>query len=174
MTNLGTLALVTALVAGQAERPSEHLKLFQPLIGQWVHVGAAQSDSVAFGPKGTEFRAVMTFTWAINKNAVQIRWSGKAAEKEAVQFVELVGWNAKQDKLISHGFSSLGAVEHNVWSRNGNTVICDCQGINAEGKDVSIRYLNTVDGDTLDFRITDVVVDGEKQPDEEYKYHRIR
>jgi hypothetical protein len=173
MTNLGTLALVTALVAGQGQ-PSEHLKLFQPLIGQWIYVGATQSDSVAFGPKGTEFRAVMTISWAINKSAVQIRWSGKAAGKEAVQFVELVGWDAKQNRLISHGFNSLGAVEHNVWSQDGNTVTCECQGIDAEGKEVSILYLNTVEGDTLDFRITGVVVDGEGQPDEEYKYRRVR
>ncbi len=52
-------------------------------------------------PKGTEFGAAMTFSWAINKNAVQIRWSGKAAPKEAVEFVKRVGWDAKQMKLIS-------------------------------------------------------------------------
>lgn len=174
MTSLGTIALVAALTAGQAEVPAAHTKIFQPLIGQWVRIGSAQSDSPAFGPKGTEFSAVITYTWAINKNALQIRWVGKAAQKKPVQFVELIGWDAKQKKLVSQGFSSLGAVEHNVWSRKGKTVICDTKGMDAEGKEVTMKYLHTFDGDTMTFRLTDMIVHGEKQPDEEYTYRRVR
>jgi hypothetical protein len=174
MTNLGTLALLAAIAAGQADAPAEHLKIFQPLIGQWIHVGPTQSDSPAFGPKGTEFGAIVTFTWAINKNALQIQWVGKAAHKDSVQFVELVGWDRKQKKLVSQGFSSTGNVDHNVWSCDGNTVICVTTGVTDEGKEVTMRWLHTFDGDTMTVATTDMVVDGKKQPDEETKYRRVR
>ncbi len=174
MTNLGTLALLVALTAGQAESPSDHLKILQPLVGEWVCVGPTQSDSPAFGPKGTEITSFVTYTWAINKNALQIRWVGKAAKKKPVHFVELIGWDAKQEKLVSQGFGSLGAVEHNVWTRDGKTVICDTQGVTDEGKDVTMKYLHTFDGDTMTCRYVEMTIDGKKQPDEEYKYRRVK
>ncbi len=174
MVSLSTLTLVAALAAGQTGSPAAQMKMFQPLIGQWIYIGTTQSDTPAFGPQGTDFCANMTFTWAIGRNAVQIRWSGKAAGKEAIEFVELIGWDAKQNKIVSQGFNSVGGVEHNVWSRDGETAICESTGIGAEGKDVTIRYENTVEGDILIFRIRSVVVDGEKKPDEEYKYRRVR
>jgi len=174
MTSLGSIALLAALTVAQTESPSGHLKDLQPLVGQWVRIGPAQSDSPAFGPKGTEFSSVITYTWAINKNALQIRWVGKAANKKPVQFIELIGWDAKQKKVVSQGFGSDGAVEHNVWFRKGNTVICDTKGIDAEGKEVTLKYVHTFDGDSMTYRMTDMIVDGEKQPDEEYTYRRVK
>ncbi|NLY02885.1 MAG: hypothetical protein GXY83_43090 [Rhodopirellula sp.] len=131
MTPLGTIALIAALAAGQIETPSEHLKVLQPLIGQWVYMGPVQSDSQGIGPKGTEIIAVMTYTWAINKNALQIHWAGKSVDKKPVQFVELIGWDGKQKKLASQGFGSAGGVEHNVWTCEDGVVVCDTKGLNS-------------------------------------------
>jgi hypothetical protein len=86
----------------------------------------------------------------------------------------LVGWDPQQKKLVSHGFGSMGAVEHNVWSVDGITIICDTRGVTDEGKEMTLKYLHTFDGDTMMCRLTDMIVDGAKQPDEEYKYRRVR
>lgn len=169
-----SLLVATTLLVGQTDRPSQHTRIFQPLIGQWVHVGPTQSDSPSLGPKGTEFIAVMTYTWAIDRNALQIRWSGKSAEKKPVHFVELVGWDRKQKKLVSHGVGSMGSIEHNVWTRDGDVIICHTTAVSEEGKDLSLKYLHEIDGDTLTFTVVDITVDGEKQPDEIYKYRRAR
>jgi hypothetical protein len=174
MTNLGTLALLAAITAGQAGTPSDHLKILQPLIGQWVHVGSTQSDSPTLGPKGTEIGIVVTYTWAIDKNALQIQLVAKAAHKKSAQFVELVGWDPQQKKLVSQCFGSAGTVEHNVWSVDGKTIICDTKGVTDEGKEVTMKYLHTFDGDTMTCRLADMIVDGAKQPDEEFKYRRVR
>ncbi|MHB8952092.1 MAG: hypothetical protein ACYC4U_03875 [Pirellulaceae bacterium] len=174
MTNSEIPTSGAAVPAGESDGPSEHLRLFQPFVGQWMHMGTTQSDSPALGPKGSEFGAVMTYAWAVNKSALQIHWVAKAARKESVQFVELIGWDAAQMKLVSQGFSSLGAVEHNVWSGDGTTAVCDTKGLTAEGKQVTMRYLHIFAGDTMTFRLTEMVVDGKKQPDEEYKYRRVR
>ncbi len=173
MTSLA-LTLVAALAAGQADAPPEHMKVLQPLVGQWIYIGPAQSDTPVFGPKGTEVGMVLTYTWAINKNALQIQWVGKADKKKGGQFVELVGWDSKQKKLVSHGFGSGGGIEHNVWSRDGETVVCDTTGVTDEGKDVTMKYLHTIHDDTLTLRYTDITIDGVKQPDEEYKFRRVR
>lgn len=169
-----SLLVATALLVGQADRPSEHLKGLQPLIGQWVCQGVVQSDSPDLGPKGTEFLAVITYTWAIDKNALQIQWVGKSPQKKPVRFVELIGWDGEQKKMVSQGFASTGSVEHNVWTRDGKVIVCHTKGINAEGKSVTLRYLHEIDGDTMTFRLVDITVDGEKQPNEEYKYRRVR
>jgi hypothetical protein len=174
MTSLATLALVAAMAVGQTDSPSEHLKILQPLVGQWVYVGPTQVDSPAFGPKGTEIGVVVTYTWAINKNAFQIQWVAKVAHKDSAQFVELVGWDSKQKKLVSQGFGSAGNVEHNVWSSEGNAVICATTGVTDEGKEVTMKYVHTVDGDTLTCRYVDMTVDGVKQPEEVYTYRRVR
>jgi hypothetical protein len=174
MTSLGTVALMAALTVGQTDSPSEHLKALQPLIGQWVYVGPAQSDSPGIGPKGTEFIAVMTYTWAINKNALRIQWVGKSADRKPVQFVELIGWDGKQKKLVSQGFGSLGAVEHNVWTREKAVVICNTKGVDDEGQEVSLRYLHKFSGDTMTFELVDTTVEGEEKPDVEFKYRRVR
>ena len=174
MTNLAALALLAAITAGQADAPSEQLKILEPLVGQWVHIGPTQSDSPVFGPKGTEFGAVVTFTWAINKNALQIQLVAKATHKESVQFVELVGWDRKQKKLVSQCFGSEGTVEHSVWSVDGKTIIGDARSVTDDGKEVTMKYLHTFDGDTMTLRYADMIVDGVKQPDEEYKYRRVR
>jgi hypothetical protein len=174
MTNLGTLALLAAITVGQADSPSEHLKILQPLIGQWVYVGSTQSDSPSLGPKGTEIGIVVTYTWAINKNALQIQLVAKATHKESAQFVELVGWDPQQKKLVSQCFGSGGTVEHSVWSVDGKTIIGDARGVTDDGKEVTMKYLHTFDGDTMTLRYADMIVGGEKQPDEEYTYRRVR
>ena len=72
------------------------------------------------------------------------------------------------------GFSSIGAVEHNTWYREGKTIVCEGKGLSPDGKEVKIKYLHDFDGDFLIFKLTEMVVDGEKQPDEVFKYRRIR
>ena len=169
-----TLLIASSLIAGQVERPSEHLKVLQPLIGQWVYVGPVQSDSPGLGPKGTEVIAVITYTWAMNKNALRIQWVGKSAGRKPVQFVELVGWDGKQKELVSQGFGSLGGVEHNVWTCEDGVPICDTKAVDAEGKDVTLKYLHEFDGETMTMRMVDIMVEGEKQPEEQYRYRRVR
>ena len=122
MINLGSVALLAALAAGQADKPAEHMKIFEPLIGQWVYIGETQGDTPGIGPKGTEFGSTLTYNWVINNSAVEIHWRGKSADRQAVQFVELVGWDPKERKLVSQGFSSFGGVEYNVWNRDGDVV----------------------------------------------------
>lgn len=174
MTSLTTLALVAAMAVGQNDPPSDHLKILQPLIGQWVYVGPTQSDSPSLGPKGTEIAIVVTYTWAINRNALQIQLVAKVAHKKSLQFVELVGWDPQQQKLVSQCFGSGGTVETSVWSVGGKTIIGDARGVTDEGKEVTLKYLHTVDGDTMTLRYADMIVDGVKQPDEEYTYRRVR
>jgi len=169
-----TLALIATLVGAQPDAPSTHLKPLQPLIGQWVYVGPLQSDSPAIGPKGTEFIAIGTYTWAINRNALRIEWVAKSADRKPVQFVELIGWDAKQTKLVSHGFGSAGHVEHNVWSCDNGVVICDTKGVDAEGKEIALKYLHSFEGDTMTMRMVELTVEGKEQPEEQYKYRRVR
>lgn len=169
-----SLLAAAALVVGQTDTPSEHLKVLQPLIGQWVCQGTVQSDAPGLGPKGTEFIAVMTYTWAIDKNALEVQWVGKSSQNKPVRFIELIGWDQEQKKLVSQGFGSLGAVEHNVWTCDGKVIVCNTKGVDTKGKAVSLKYLHEIDGDTLTFRVVDITVDGEKQPEETYKYRRVR
>jgi len=169
-----TLALLTTLAAAQPDMPSEHLQQLQPLIGQWVCVGSAQSDSPGIGPKGTEFIAVATYAWAINKNALQINFVAKSADRKPVQVVELIGWDAGQKTLVSQAFGSGGHVEHNVWSCENGVVICETKGVDVEGKEVALKYLHTFEGDTMTMRMAGLTVDGKTQPEESYKYRRVR
>ncbi len=174
MTSFATLALVAAITVGQTDTPPKHLKILQPLIGQWVYVGLTQSDSPSLGPKGTEIAIVVTYTWAIKQNALQIQLVAKTAHKKSVQFVELVGWDPQQKKLVSQCFGSEGTFEHSVWSVDGKTIIGDAHGVTDGGKEVTMKYLHTFEGDAMTLRYADMVVDGVKQPDEEYKYRRVR
>lgn len=80
-----SLLVASALLVGQADSPSEHLKILQPLAGQWVCDGVLQSDAPGIGPKGTEFLAVISYSWAIDRSALQIQWSGKSSKKKAVR-----------------------------------------------------------------------------------------
>ena len=52
--------------------------------------------------------------------------------------------------------------------------VCATKGVTAEGRQITLRYLHTIDGDTLTFRPVNIVVDGQKQPDEEYEYRRVK
>ena len=169
-----SLLVASAFIVGQADSPSEHLKILQPLVGQWVCDGVLQSDAPGIGSKGTEFLAVILYSWAIDRNALQIQWSGKSSKKKAVRFVELIGWDGEQKKVVSQGFGTMGAVEHNVWTREGKVIICTTKGISAEGKSITLRYLHEIDGDTMNVRIVGIVADGEEQPEETYKYRRVR
>lgn len=169
-----SLLVAGAFLVGQTDSPSEHMKILQPLVGQWVCDGVLQSDAPGIGPKGTECVASISYSWAIDRNALQIQWAGKACEKKAVRFVELIGWDGEQKKVVSQGFGSMGAVEHNVWTRDGEVIICSTKGVGADGKKVTLRYLHEIDGDAMTVRIVGIVADGEKQPEETYKYRRVR
>jgi hypothetical protein len=169
-----TLLIASSLIVGQMDTPSQHLKALQPLIGQWVYVGPVQSDSPGLGPKGTEVIAVMTYSWVINKNALRIQLVAKSAGRKPIQFTELVGWDGKQKKLVSQGFGSLGAVEHNVWTCENGVVICDTEGLDTEGRELALKYLHEFNDDTMTIRMVDIMVAGKEQLDEEYKYRRVK
>ncbi|MCR4412749.1 MAG: hypothetical protein NUV77_10030 [Thermoguttaceae bacterium] len=166
------------LAADAAEPASnyEQLKVLEPFLGPWVYDGPLLNDAPGIGEKGTKVWAPRTHKWLLNKNALIVNASVRIAGKPPLDGVELIGWDPKEGKIVSGGFTSAGFYSHGVWTVDGKTATIRSQGVEADGTETSATILVRVtDRGTMVWKLTRQMRGGKELPDSpEYEFKPLK
>jgi len=77
-----------------------------------------------------------------------------------------IGWNAARKSIVSWIFDSEGGALQAVWADTDDGWTVRTEGTTAEGETITANQELTTDGkDTLVWKVTNKVIDGEQQPD---------
>ena len=156
----------------------EALKGMRPFIGNW----AGESDSFG-GFEGLEGVGKILweqrYRWLQNKAAVEYTWQSKYKNtgKNFTSGSQIISLDAATGKLRTIGYGHDGSV---YWSNTGSieiegksfTQVVNEITINKTKSKYTVKYTKETPK-ALSFRVTESVVDGEKQKDLVIKLHRV-
>ena len=176
MLSLSTLLVASSMLVTQvsATSPSwEHLKALDPLVGEWVYEGPLQEGLVGL-PTGDAVRMQFSFQWILDKAVLRWEWKITARDKEIVQGIEHLGWNAKEKKIVSVMFATNGDFDTSQWSVEKSSFTSHYTGSLADGTSFhGDVILKVVDKNTITWKAVGYTV-GDAAPinTAEYQYRR--
>ena len=170
MSSLAALVVVASTIVGQAETPSqsyEHLKQFEPLIGEWEFKGEAWEDGPLAG-KGAGFGGRSCYNWTWDKSAIRHEGWLQYDNGFKVFVSGMISWNPGLEQIVAVAMDSGGGhsqavfsycAEEKTWKRKG------C-GVNPKGEKVSNTNLIVLkDATTFTWQATEQVRAGKKLDD---------
>jgi len=175
----GIISVQTATAQAPNTSPAqEALKGMRPFIGNW----AGESDSFG-GFEGLEGVGKILweqrYRWLQNKAAVEYTWQSKYKNtgKNFTSGSQIISLDAATGKLRTIGYGHDGSV---YWSNTGSieiegksfTQVVNEITINKTKSKYTVKYTKETPK-ALSFRVTESVVDGEKQKDLLIKLHRV-
>ena len=178
-TMFGLIAVQNATAQAPNTSPAqEALKGMRPFIGNW----AGESDSFG-GFEGLEGVGKILweqrYRWLQNKAAVEYTWQSKYKNtgKNFTSGSQIISLDAATGKLRTIGYGHDGSV---YWSNTGSieiegksfTQVVNEITINKTKSKYTVKYTKETPK-ALSFRVTESVVDGEKQKDLLIKLHRV-
>jgi hypothetical protein len=162
-----SLVICTSVALGeQPAQPNEHLKGLSPFIGSWRFEGPSPEEVPGFVEKGSRCTVQFSWRWILDKQAVIQDLVGEFNGNKRVSQKELIGWDAKDARLVSGGMNSLGVVQLSTITLDpqAKTLTVVTEGINAEGGRMAGKAVFTkVDSNTITFErleITGSIVKG--------------
>jgi hypothetical protein len=169
---LSTAVLLAAsMVVGQADGPGsnyEHLEKIEWLIGEMEWTSEAEDDVPGVCEKGDKLCGWAEHEWVLNKNAIEVHVKIKTATegKEVLAYRGMIGWDAKEGKIVSAGFDSTGGRGMSTWVQDGDSWSLKGKGCNGEGKETSSTLIVAkVDDNHISIHTVDRWEGGEKLPD---------
>jgi uncharacterized protein (TIGR02246 family) len=130
----------------------QQLKDLEWMIGSWV-------DKDENGQITTECN------WTKNKNFITRRFTVSIEDRIDLSGMQIIGWNAADQKIRSWTFDSDGGVAEGTWSKNDNRWYVSKKGTTADGRSVSATNIITcVDNNAFTLQSTQRTVAGDLLP----------
>lgn len=151
----GTWQIATTRNLGDATGPAGHLAdLAEVLKGEWT---CRNQDDVQLD---------LAFGWDSSGKYLSGEMLTTAADSEPQEGSIRIGWNAARQSVVSWIFDAEGGVMQGVWTPTDDGWLIRAEGTTAEGETVTANQeLTRENKDTLIWKVTQKVIDGEKQSD---------
>jgi uncharacterized protein (TIGR02246 family) len=132
---------------------NDHLQDLAWLVGEWV--------------EESPYSIVHSVcVWNDNGNFLMQEFKVQVAGQIAMSGTMRIGWDAVRKQFKSWVFDSHGGSAEGIWIKSGNVWIVRSQGSTSAGETASATYrYRPIDGDTIGWSATDLVIDGELQDD---------
>ena len=146
----------------------EHLKQLEPLIGVWTMEFVAPEDRPTTNiKKGQKLTLTVTYKWDVNTNAIlNHNTIGEPGSDPFWRSTWLIGWDTANKRIIAFSFESTGghAVTHD-WKIEGDKVTGKSTGsLPAGNKTAWTMVISDIKKDSCVWQLTDMTVDGKKEP----------
>lgn len=163
---VSALAIAAPAAEEKAVSNYEHLKVLEPFFGPWVYEGPAKDEIPGLAEKGAAIRIPFEYRWVLDKNGIVMDWSIQVRGGKSLSGMVLIGWNAKEKRITSCQLTSAGFCASSVWFADGKTLRIEGKEIGPDGVETSSVVFNKLtDRGTMIWQATNVLRDGEKQPD---------
>lgn len=130
-----------------------HLKELEWLIGKWKDQDPDVTTSFAT-------------TWDTFRNFIVQRFKIEIYGVDELEGIQIIGWDAIEQKIRSWVFDSDGGFGNGVWSKNGTSWIAKMDYSLSEGKKASSTYVYTpTNSESYIFSATNRTVAGQPLPD---------
>lgn len=130
----------------------EELKELSWLIGNW------QDDD-------SDIDSTATIQWDYNKNFILDKFTFSSSDEEALDGLQIIGWDPSRKKIVSWIYDSDGGFGHAFWTRNDKTWNASTVYTLPDGrKSSSIHTYQYVDDNTYMFTSDTREIDGEFLP----------
>jgi uncharacterized protein (TIGR02246 family) len=148
------LACVRDWAALPAElTPHDHLQELGWIVGEWIQ---ETPDSVIHS----------VCHWHDNNNFLMQEFRVQIGGDVAMSGTMRIGWDAVSKQFKSWIFDSHGGHAEGMWHRDGDSWIVKLRGSTARGETASATSVyRQIDEETMSWRSTDRIVDGERQSD---------
>ena len=155
----------------------EHLKGFGPMIGTWRYEGALLEDAPEIAKKGSDFIAQLSWRRILDKSVVEESWFVEYEDGTKISGKSLIGWNAKENRLMSGGMDSgggmgLGTVEFDADAKSSTLT---SKGIDGDGNETSFQGVVIVkDKDTITWHAAERTGGDVEGPSPVYTFKRVK
>lgn len=140
-----------------AFRPASNAAQFQDLkllIGEWI----GEAD------KGESAR--VSYSWADNQNFIVSSFTATLNNIPMARTTQWIAWDSQEKRVRSWSFYSGGGFGESAWTKEGNKWSVKVDARLSDGKKVSVTHVLTlVDNNHITWQPTNLVVDGQAQPD---------
>lgn len=152
------LSDATPTAVAEAETPPSPLKELDWLVGEWV------TDKGGITVK---------ISRVLDGSFLMSNYTSKAGGDDAINVVELVGYDPLTESLKSWTFDSRGGYGEALWLRDGNSWVQESVGVLANGAAGSSRnVVKFVDDNTILYQARDREIEGQPIADSEIKLTR--
>ena len=147
----------------------EHLKGLEPLIGTWTGEWDSSQDRPTAGlKKGEKLTLTVTFRWEVHKSTISLHYAIGRPESDPVWgSIWLIGWDTANKRIICTSFEATGGhARADDWEIQGDKVTFKGKGsLPAGNKTAFTMVFSDINKDSCVTDLTDLMVDGMKQPD---------
>ena len=156
------LAIVTPAAEEKAALNYEHLKVLEPFFGPWVYEG--HQDEIPGLPGRVPRSGSLRYRWSLTRqdcHGLVDPGPGGNLFRNGPDWLE-----CQRKQITSCQLTSAGFCASSVWSVDGKTLRIEGQEIGPDGVETSSVVFNKLtDRGTMIWQATNVLRDGEKQPD---------
>lgn len=130
----------------------EQLQQLEWLIGTWVDA----DDYV---------KIVTTCSWTKNQNFITRSFTVSAGDNVEISGLQVIGWDAAENKIRSWTFDSDGGFSRGVWTKTGDDWHVQKNGVTAGGdRTTAVNHLRFIDQDSFALQSTQRTIGAELLP----------
>jgi hypothetical protein len=143
----------------------EHLKGMSWAVGDWVAEFTMPPGYPSIGPEGAKVVISASWRWMLKRDFMVVDFK-REVDGEMQLGKEIIGWDARSEKLVHWLFWNGGFHGDGEWSRHGDTFNLKWSMTDPDKKTVkATSHFVKIDKDTFTWQATDATVDGESLPD---------
>lgn len=170
MSFLVAIAVAASVVSGEAEQKAaqDNLKVWAEVFsGEWTSESTAKEDTELI-KQGDKIVAQWSTKWSTDKEALLTDYCAKVDGNTFITVKGIAGWDALEEAVVMHWFTSLGGAGRIVYTKDGDKWTAKWSAVDAEKKRSTWTvHHKIVDRKTHGTTDTDRIVDGEPKPDRE-------
>jgi uncharacterized protein (TIGR02246 family) len=138
---------------------TDHLKLLEPLLGDWVSTDNGKKVQVHCG-------------WTLNKNFVLAQYTIKS-DKEETTTAQHFGWDPVNQRIRSWYFDSTGGFGEATCTEAGDGLVLEASGVLPDGRvGAAVNHLHFVDEKSFAYQSRNRTVDGRPLADIDVRFVR--
>jgi hypothetical protein len=160
VTAMCVVILLCGVASGQPTPGAnyEHLKSFDQLIGNWAFEGPLPDAMPGIGGKDTKVVVRCSWTWILDKSAVEGAWSVEPVGGTKISGKGFTGWDVAGQRMVGGGLNSVGGhgLDTTTFDAATKTWTTKSEGTDGEGKATTATVvLILTDPNTLVWQATE-------------------
>jgi uncharacterized protein (TIGR02246 family) len=146
-------------VAKEPATPADHLKLLEPLLGDWACAEKDKNVQVHCG-------------WTLNKSFILVQYTIKKGSEESTT-AQQFGWDPVNQQIHSWYFDSNGGFGEATCTEGGDGLVSDATGVLPDGRiGTATNRLHFIDDKSFVFQSRNRMVDGRPLADIDMNFVR--
>jgi uncharacterized protein (TIGR02246 family) len=150
------------LAEDEAKKPvtsADHLKLLEPLFGNWTCADKGKNVQVHCG-------------WTLNKSFVLVKYTIKSGSEESTT-VQQLGWDPVNQQIHSWYFDSVGGFGEATCTQAGDGIVSEASGVLPDGRvGTATNRLHMIDDKSFVYQSRNRTVDGRPLADIDMNFVR--